>query len=598
MKPVCRSLCFVLLLSTIAVGTSHDARAQCTSNQSFENPVVSSTCNFWQTSTAGTAILGQDVTTGTPSGAAGLEGTSLSGSGVLGMNAGGGGNGVVGLAGTSAIPSLTGYGSYAGLVGAGSGTGMNGVYGVSSGDATGVVGGSTTSSGVGIQAYNSAGGNALAAFVGGGNQNVIVAVDPDGTTGAYAGVWGSSVSPEGWGVKGSNTATGGAGLYGLASTGVGVLALSGGATQPAVYAAVVGAYAGSGGYGGYFTSNTSQAVHGEATSTSGQDAIYGITSATSGERAGVKGESGESTGYGVAGVNTGSGDGVFGTSATGYGVYAQSAGPALYATTTGAGETAIQGNATSSSDVTVGVAGNCSSPTGYGVQGVNTVGTAIYGLGTSSTGGYRGIGISANAAGTASFGVNASTTGTDGGSAAINATSGGGSSWAGYFNGKVGVSGEIIVGSCSGCSSDIKLKKDVKPLTGAIDQLLALKGVTFEWKSPEEHEGHTGTQTGFIAQDVQKLFPEWVKDDGYTAPDGQKYKTLDTRQIEALEVESIRTLKAKNDALEERLKALEDGHPIHASTGFNFGGTNVGLLGLAAAIAYAASRRKAVETRA
>jgi polyhydroxyalkanoate synthesis regulator phasin len=168
----------------------------------------------------------------------------------------------------------------------------------------------------------------------------------------------------------------------------------------------------------------------------------------------------------------------------------------------------------------------------------------------------------------------------------------------------VTVTGEITVGSCSGCTSDIRLKKDVKPLKGAIDQLLALKGVTFEWKNPEEHEGHSGTQTGFIAQDVQKLFPEWVKDGGYTAPDGQKYKTLDTRQIEALEVESIRTLRSDNEKqqaqiseLQEQVRALASGHPIPAS-GFNFGGTNVGLLGPAAAIAYAASRRKPNEKRA
>jgi hypothetical protein len=80
----------------------------------------------------------------------------------------------------------------------------------------------------------------------------------------------------------------------------------------------------------------------------------------------------------------------------------------------------------------------------------------------------------------------------------------------------------------------------VRPLTGAIDQLLQLKGVAFEWKDPAEHENHVGTQTDFIAQDVEKVFPEWVKEDGYTAPLHQKYKTRDARQIEALEVESFR----------------------------------------------------------
>jgi hypothetical protein len=61
-----------------------------------------------------------------------------------------------------------------------------------------------------------------------------------------------------------------------------------------------------------------------------------------------------------------------------------------------------------------------------------------------------------------------------------------------------------------------------------------------------------------VAQDVEKFFPNWVKQDGYTAPDGQKYKTLELHQIEELEVESIRALKAEDDSLTARVKALEE----------------------------------------
>jgi hypothetical protein len=139
---------------------------------------------------------------------------------------------------------------------------------------------------------------------------------------------------------------------------------------------------------------------------------------------------------------------------------------------------------------------------------------------------------------------------------------------AGYFGGDVEVTGELFVGSCSGCASDLRLKKNVQPLTGALDRLLKLRGVSFEWKDPSAHEheaGHgAGLQTGFIAQDVETAFPSWVKQDGYVAPNGDRYKTLELRQIEALEVESIRTLKEENDELklradrlEERLRSLE-----------------------------------------
>lgn len=61
--------------------------------------------------------------------------------------------------------------------------------------------------------------------------------------------------------------------------------------------------------------------------------------------------------------------------------------------------------------------------------------------------------------------------------------------------------------------------------------------------------------------------PEWVSND----PKG--YKSLNTRGLEALMVESLRTLKAENDALRDRVKALEDRRVVSS--------TSPGLLGLA-----------------
>jgi len=88
---------------------------------------------------------------------------------------------------------------------------------------------------------------------------------------------------------------------------------------------------------------------------------------------------------------------------------------------------------------------------------------------------------------------------------------------------------------------------------------LSLKGVNYEWKNPKDHANMTGKQIGFIAQDVEKVFPQWVE------KDGEGYKTLTLRGFEALAVESIRELKKENDSLKEankqlesRLKALEE----------------------------------------
>ena len=48
-------------------------------------------------------------------------------------------------------------------------------------------------------------------------------------------------------------------------------------------------------------------------------------------------------------------------------------------------------------------------------------------------------------------------------------------------------------GGSWGDSSDIRQKKNVAKLTGALDKLIQLQGVTYEWVNPEEHGNQTTT---------------------------------------------------------------------------------------------------------
>jgi hypothetical protein len=92
--------------------------------------------------------------------------------------------------------------------------------------------------------------------------------------------------------------------------------------------------------------------------------------------------------------------------------------------------------------------------------------------------------------------------------------------------------------------------------------LLQLHGVTFEYKDPTAIHELPGQQTGMIAQEVEKVFPEWVE----TGRDGMK--RLSVRGFEALAIEALRELRAEKDAqirerdqqlaaMEKRLCALE-----------------------------------------
>ncbi|MEO8150906.1 MAG: tail fiber domain-containing protein [Bacteroidia bacterium] len=55
-------------------------------------------------------------------------------------------------------------------------------------------------------------------------------------------------------------------------------------------------------------------------------------------------------------------------------------------------------------------------------------------------------------------------------------------------------------------SSDAKLKTNIKPLESALDKITKLQGVSYNWKNNPEANG----QIGFIAQEVEKVFPEVV----------------------------------------------------------------------------------------
>ena len=101
----------------------------------------------------------------------------------------------------------------------------------------------------------------------------------------------------------------------------------------------------------------------------------------------------------------------------------------------------------------------------------------------------------------------------------------------------------------------MRLKKKLTALTHALERLLELRGVQFEWKEPEKMGNLSGPQTGLIAQEVEKVFPEWVSSD----PEG--YKELTIRGFEALAIEALRELKNEVDQMKKRLDKIEAGGP-------------------------------------
>jgi hypothetical protein len=147
-------------------------------------------------------------------------------------------------------------------------------------------------------------------------------------------------------------------------------------------------------------------------------------------------------------------------------------------------------------------------------------------------------------------------------------------------------------------TSDARLKRDVAPLGGALARVMQLRPVTYHWNDAglsyltrdieTNMRSASGTdadnravwnaertarstelahaQIGLIAQELERVFPEWVHDDAGV-------KKIDTRELVVVLVAAMRELAQRNaaelDALREEVRILrsalqrEAPEPVH-----------------------------------
>jgi hypothetical protein len=323
----------------------------------------------------------------------------------------------------------------------------------------------------------------------------------------------------------------------------------------------------------YAQSNTSSAISGLSTSGT---AVYGQSS----------------TGTGLAGIST---DGVCVTasSTTKQAIVATSQNfPAIFATSlnTGVigngGYSGVQGYSVNGTGIIAGstteVGLKSSSSSSYGIYSTSDTGTGI--LGSSNS----GLGLWGTS--TSSFGLYATSTssygiyGTSQTNTGIKGTSG--TSYGGEFlgrvrlakggNGDAGIEfekstglqggyigmngdnemmiygypygpiqrwnvngGSICYATSPTICSDIRLKKVFSNLSNSLASITQLKGYNYYLRN----EKNPNLQTGFIAQEIQKIFPELVN----TGSDG--YLSVDYTGLIPHLVESVKALKSENEEL-------------------------------------------------
>ena len=133
-----------------------------------------------------------------------------------------------------------------------------------------------------------------------------------------------------------------------------------------------------------------------------------------------------------------------------------------------------------------------------------------------------------------------------------------------------------FVGSSSNNISDVRLKKNIATITDATTKIKGLVGRTFEWK--DEAELDTGTQYGFIAQEMETVVSDLVTDgksyglrafdkDGNLLDninhDGVKEKIVEYSKgvnidgVVPILVEALKEAITKIETLETKVAALE-----------------------------------------
>ena len=108
--------------------------------------------------------------------------------------------------------------------------------------------------------------------------------------------------------------------------------------------------------------------------------------------------------------------------------------------------------------------------------------------------------------------------------------------------------GDVIANS-STAISDRKLKENIKPITNAVEKVMTLGGVTYNWKK----DG--GISAGVIAQDVEEVLPEVVKEK--VGKDGEEFKTVNYDGLVGLLIEGMKEQQTIINRLEERINTLE-----------------------------------------
>jgi len=102
-------------------------------------------------------------------------------------------------------------------------------------------------------------------------------------------------------------------------------------------------------------------------------------------------------------------------------------------------------------------------------------------------------------------------------------------------------------------TSDSRFKKDIVTLDNALGKVLQLRGVTYAWRTTEfpQKEFSPRPQIGFIAQEIEKVYPELVETDKLG------YKSVEYTKMVAILLEAIKEQQKLIEAQKNEIVGLK-----------------------------------------
>ena len=273
--------------------------------------------------------------------------------------------------------------------------------------------------------------------------------------------------------------------------------------------------------------------------------------------------------FSVTNSYSGSGRAIYGYASNGgnvtnYGGYFEAAGTSgrgIFGKGTGSSGQGVRGYASNSGNVANyggwfrasggygrGVYGSSLGDYGYGVFGECNNNIGVYGASTYGDG-VRGSTDARYLASDLHAGITGrNTNGTQPGIAILAESSGGPST-----TGSIGVYSAAWQydfyaagpGTNYGSASSIRWKSDIRPIDEALEKVMNLRGVYFNWDA--EHGG--GHDVGMVAEEVGEVLPEIVNYE----ENGTDASGMDYSKLTPLLVEAVKALKAQADERENRL---------------------------------------------